>query len=203
MSTVYVPNLDRDALRDAILEEYEALACTPDQGFHFNTGRPHALRLGYREEWLAGVPEGSVASFAGMGNPFEPGILPKGANVVDVGSGAGIDSLIAADMVGPEGRVVGIDMTPSMVRKAQESADEVGLTNVEFRVGYGEELPVEDGWADVVISNGVMNLMPDKDAAYGELARVVKPGGGLQVADIILQKAVPENAKDRIELWSG
>jgi len=203
MSTVYVPKIDRNALRDAILEEYEALACTPDQGFHFNTGRPHALRLGYKEEWLDGVPEGSVASFAGMGNPFELGVLPTGAKVVDVGSGAGIDSLIAAAMVGPEGRVVGIDMTPSMVRKAQESADEAGLTNVEFRVGYGEELPVEDGWADVVISNGVMNLMPDKDAAYGELARVVRPGGGLQVADIILQKAVPENAKDRIELWSG
>jgi SAM-dependent methyltransferase len=203
MSTVYVPKLDREVLREAIVEEYEAVACTPEQGFHFNTGRPHALKLGYRDEWLEGVPASSISSFAGTGNPFEMAELKPGSTVVDVGSGAGIDSLIAARMVGPEGRVIGVDMTPSMVRVAREAAEAAGLGNVEFRQGYGEELPVEDGWADVVISNGVMNLMPDKDAAYGEVSRVLRSGGGLQIADIILQKAVPENAKDRIELWSG
>ena len=114
-----------------------------------------------------------------------------------------MDSLIAATLVGPEGAVIGVDMTPSMVRKATEAAEAAGLGNVEFRQGYGEALPVDDGWADLVISNGVMNLMPDKDQAYGELARVLRPGGGLQIADLVLQKAVPENAKDRIELWSG
>ena len=203
MSTVYVPKIDREALREAIREEYDAVACTPERGFHFNTGRSHALKLGYHATWLDGVPSGSVASFAGTGNPFELGVLKPGMRVVDVGCGAGIDSLIAATMVGPEGSVVGVDMTTAMVEKARAAADEAGLANVEFRQGYGEDLPVEDGWADVVISNGVMNLMPDKDAAYGEAARVIRQGGGLQVADIILQQAVPENAKDRIELWSG
>ncbi len=131
------------------------------------------------------------------------GALEPGAYVVDVGSGAGIDSLIAAKMVGPEGRVIGVDMTPLMLEKAREAASEAGLTNVEFREGYAEALPVESGWADVVISNGVLDLMPDKPAALEEMSRVLKPGGRLQIGDILVQKPVPESAKRKIDLWTG
>ncbi len=135
--------------------------------------------------------------------PFSLGILRPGERVVDVGSGGGIDSLIAANMVGQSGRVIGVDMTPAMLAKARTSASSADITNVEFREGFGESLPVEDGWADVVISNGVLNLMPDKDAALREMARVLKPGGRLQIGDILVQKAVPQDAKEDIALWTG
>jgi arsenite methyltransferase len=159
--------------------------------------------LEYAEEWLEGIAESSIESFAGTGNPFSLGELRGGERVVDVGCGAGIDSLIASKKVGPEGRVIGVDMTPTMLEKARRAANEVGLANVEFREGYGEELPVEDGWAEVVISNGVLNLMPDKAAALEETARVLKAGGRLQIGDILVQKAVPESAKRKIDLWTG
>ena len=196
-------NLDLDTLREAIQEEYEVVAREPNKGFHFHTGRPHALRMGYREEWLDGVPSGSVASFAGTGNPFAMGTLAPGERVVDVACGAGIDSLIAAGMVGDEGRVLGVDMTKSMLAKAKDGAASAGLENVEFQHGFGEDLPVADGWADVVISNGSVNLMPDKAGVFQEMHRVLKDGGRLQIADILVQRAVPENAKERIELWTG
>jgi ubiquinone/menaquinone biosynthesis C-methylase UbiE len=159
--------------------------------------------LEYADEWLEGLPESSIESFAGTGNPFSLGELRPGERVVDVGCGAGIDSLIAAKKVGPEGRVIGVDMTPSMLEKARHAAEEAELTNVEFREGYAEALPVEDGWADVVISNGVLNLMPDKAAALEDMARALRPGGRLQIGDILVQKAVPESAKRNIELWTG
>jgi SAM-dependent methyltransferase len=203
MSKPGITNLDVGVLRSAIQEEYEAVASSPKQGFHFHTGRPHAKRLGYEDAWLDGVPERSVESFAGTGNPFSLRVLKAGERVVDVGCGAGIDTLIAAKMVGPGGSVIGIDMTPAMLEKARESASEIGLTNVEFKEGYGEELPVLEGWADVVISNGVINLMPDKVTAFGEIGRVLKPGGRLQIADILVQRAVPEDAKQNIDLWTG
>ena len=114
-----------------------------------------------------------------------------------------MDSIIAAGMVGTTGRVVGVDMTPSMLAKAEKAASKAGLENVEFRQGYGEELPVPDGWADVVISNGVLNLMPDKAAGLQEMARVLKPGGRLQIGDILVEKAVPESARRQIDLWTG
>jgi arsenite methyltransferase len=122
---------------------------------------------------------------------------------VDVGCGAGIDSLIAAKKVGPNGRVIGVDMTSSMLKKSRRAAEEAELKNVQFREGYAEALPVDDGWADVVISNGVLNLMPDKAAALEEMNRVLKPGGRLQIGDILVQKAVPESAKRKIDLWTG
>jgi ubiquinone/menaquinone biosynthesis C-methylase UbiE len=159
--------------------------------------------LNYADEWLAGLPEGSVESFAGTGNPFSLGELRPEERVVDVGCGAGIDSLIAARMVGPNGQVLGVDMTEAMLDKARRSAAAAGLSNVEFRAGYGESLPVSDAWADAVISNGVLNLMPDKSACLREMARVLKPGGRLQIADISVAKAVPEGAKRRIDLWTG
>jgi arsenite methyltransferase len=159
--------------------------------------------LEYADEWLEDIPEPSIESFAGTGNPFSLGELRPGDRVVDLGSGAGIDSLIAAKKVGPDGRVIGVDMTPAMLEKARYAADEAGLANVEFREGYAEELPVDDGWADVVISNGVLNLVPDKAAALEEVARVLKPDGRLQIGDILVQKAVPESAKRKIDLWTG
>jgi SAM-dependent methyltransferase len=195
--------VDRDVLRQAIRDEYDVVAAEPTRGFHFHTGRPLARRLGYEDEWLAGVPEASIASFAGTGNPFSLGRLREGERVVDVGCGAGIDSLIAARMVGPTGQVVGIDMTPAMLDKATASVDEAGLTHVEFRLGYGESLPVPDAWADVVISTGVLNLMPDKVAALTEMARVLKPGGRLQIGDILVDREVPQSAKEKIDLWTG
>jgi SAM-dependent methyltransferase len=195
--------LDRGVLREAIREEYQVVATEPTRGFHFHTGRPLAARLGYADTWLDGVPEASIASFAGTGNPFSMGELPRGARVVDVGCGAGIDSFIAARMVGPSGMVIGVDMTPAMLEKAKASATAGGFDNVEFRAGYGESLPVEDEWADVVISNGVLNLMPDKVAALREMARVLRPGGRLQIGDILVEKEVPQSAKERIDLWTG
>jgi arsenite methyltransferase len=202
--TLQEPGLDVNTLRGAIQEEYAEVAANPHKGFHFHTGRPLARMLHYAHEWLIGIPESSIESFAGTGNPFSSGEILPGEKVVDVGCGAGLDSLIAAKMVGSEGRVIGVDMTPSMLEKARRAAKETGLANVEFREGYAEALPVPDGWADVVISNGVLNLMPDKDAALEEMARVLKPTEGrLQIGDILVQKAVPESAKRKIELWSG
>jgi len=200
-SSTQTPELE--SLRAAIQEEYSLVALEPQRGFHFHTGRRLAHLLGYPEEWLVGLPESSIASFAGTGNPFSLRALDPGEKVVDIGSGAGFDSLIAAHMVSPNGQVVGIDMTPTMIEKAKTAAREAGISNVEFRQGYAETLPVEEGWADVVISNGVLNLMPDKSAALQEMARILKPGGRLQIGDILVQKAVPESAKRKIDLWTG
>ncbi len=201
MTAPTVPNVDREGLREAIQEEYDVVACEPERGFHFHTGRPLAEILGYRAEWLDGLAEGPIESFAGTGNPFSLGVLAPGERVVDVGCGAGIDSLIAARMVGPDGGVIGVDMTESMLDKAKAAAKD--LDNVEFRIGFGEELPIPDGWADVVISNGVVNLMPDKHEALTEMARVLKPGGRIQIGDILVDRPVPENEKEKIELWTG
>lgn len=195
--------LDLNELRSAIHGEYEEVAQEPTRGFHFHTGRPLARILEYEEAWLDGIPETAVESFAGTGNPFSLGTIGPGEQVVDVGCGAGIDTLIAARMVAPEGQVIGVDMTPAMLRKAQQAANEARLDNVLFREGYGEELPVADEWADVVISNGVLNLMPDKAAGLEEMARVLKPNGRLQIGDILVQKEVPESAKRNIDLWTG
>ena len=197
------PALDVNVLRQAIQEEYNEVASHPHKGFHFHTGRPLARMLEYLDEWLEGIPESCIESFAGTGNPFSLGELSSGERIVDVGCGAGIDSLIAAKKVGPNGRVIGVDMTSSMLKKSRRAAEEAELKNVQFREGYAEALPVDDGWADVVISNGVLNLMPDKAAALEEMNRVLKPGGRLQIGDILVQKAVPESAKRKIDLWTG
>jgi SAM-dependent methyltransferase len=198
-----IEGLDVGSLRAAIRQEYQEVATHPDQGFHFHTGRPLARILQYDDAWLDGIPEPTIAAFAGTGNPFSLGLPAPGDHVLDVGSGAGIDSLIAARMVGPAGRVIGIDMTPAMVARARASAAEMRAEHVDFREGLAEALPVDDGWADVVISNGVMNLFPDKLAGLGEIARVLKPGGRLQVGDILVQKPVGEGGKRNIDLWKG
>jgi arsenite methyltransferase len=201
--SIGTPAIDLQSLRQAIQDEYALVADQPEHGFHFLVGRPLAQLLGYQADWLEGIPEPTIASFAGTGNPFSAGQFEPGEHVVDVGCGGGIDSLIAAKMVGPTGAVVGVDMTPAMLAKARTSAAAAGIAHVQFRDGFGEALPVEDGWADLVISNGVLNLMPDKDAALREMARVLKPGGRLQIGDILVQKAVPQSAKEDISLWTG
>jgi SAM-dependent methyltransferase len=200
---VSVPNIDLETLRCEISKEYAEVASNPAKGFHFHTGRPLAKLLGYSDDLLSGVPEGSIEAFAGTGNPFSMGEIRPGENVVDIGSGAGIDSLIAARMAGPSGKVVGTDMTTEMLDRARAAASEAGLENVEFHQGHAESLPVPDGWADIVISNGVVNLCPDKRVVFREMHRVLKPGGRLQIGDILVQKAVPQSAKDKIELWTG
>jgi SAM-dependent methyltransferase len=198
-----IEGLDVDRLRRAIQDEYALVAAEPDRGFHFHTGRRLAAILSYEDEWLEGVPEATIASFAGTGNPFAVGRLESGEMVVDIGCGAGIDSLIAAKMVGATGRVIGVDLTPEMVAKARAGAEQAGTANVEFRQGLAESLPVKDSWADVAISNGVLNLFPDKLAGLREVARVLRPGGRLQVGDILVEKAVSDKGKRDIDLWKG
>lgn len=195
-------DLDIDLLREAIRDEYTQVACHPTKSFHFHTGRELAGILDYEASWLRGIPESSIESFAGTGNPFKIGLLRAGERVVDVGCGAGIDTLISAKMVGSQGRVIGIDMTEAMLEKARTAAGS-GFDNVEIREGYMEALPVEDAWADVVVSNGVVNLTPDKASAFREFYRILRPGGRLQIADIMVQRAVPESAKRKIDLWTG
>ena len=196
-------DVDTDTLRKAIQHEYEVVAENPGKGFHFHTGRPLTKIVGYEDEWLEGVSESAIESFAGTGNPFAMGVLVSGERVVDVGSGGGIDALIAARMVGPEGEVVGIDMTPAMLDRARAAAVEAGIDNVEFREAFMEEIPVPDGWADVVISNGVLNLTPDKQQTLGEMFRVLRPGGRLQIGDILVSRKVSTEAKQKIDLWTG
>ena len=197
------PPVDTAVLRDAIRAEYEAVANDPSRGFHFHTGRPLAQMLGYPDAVLVGIPDDAIASMAGTGNPFALGPVVVGDRVVDCGSGAGVDSIVAARLVGPAGAVIGVDMTTGMLRKARAAAAAVGISNVEFRDGYLEALPVDDGWADLVISNGVLNLVPDKAAALAEMHRVLRPGGRLQLADIVLGRAISEVAKRDISLWTG
>jgi SAM-dependent methyltransferase len=192
-----------DTLRLEVSNEYAVVANDPEKGFHFHTGRRLADLLGYEDKLLDQFPETVIESFAGTGNVFTLGELKPGEYVLDVGSGAGLDSLIAARMVGNEGKVIGIDMTPEMVAKARQNADQLAIHNVEFIQDYSEELPVPSEWADVIISNGAINLSPDKDAVFSEMFRVLKPGGRLQIADILVQKPVPNSAKNNLDLWAG
>jgi arsenite methyltransferase len=192
-----------DDLRQQIRDKYSEVALMPQKGFHFHTGSFLAIMLGYNATLLDGLPSGTVESFAGTGNPFSMGDLKPGEVVLDIGSGAGFDSLIAARQVAPDGRVIGVDMTDAMLEKAAEGARQLGLANVEFLKGLAEKLPVEDESIDVVISNGVINLCPDKEAVMREVHRALKTGGRFQIADIVVQKEVPQSAKDNIDLWSG
>lgn len=195
--------VDTEELRAEVRAKYVAVAESPDSEFHFHTGRFLAERCGYESELVDALPDEAVESFAGVANPFKLRALESGEKVVDVGAGAGFDSFLAGRAVGPPGHVVGVDMTPEMLNKAQATGQRLGVENVEFRKGYAEELPVEDGWADVVISNGVFNLCPRKGDVFAEVMRVLRPGGVLQFADIANGQPVPEEAMRHIDLWTS
>jgi len=190
-------------LRHEIQREYTQVACEPTRGFHFNLGRAAATAAEYDPSFLECVPERVLASFAGTGNPFSLGAIGVGEHVLDVGCGAGTDSLIAGSIVGPEGQVIGVDMTEAMLEKARAGAEGLGFDQVEFREGHAEQLPVPDDWADIVISNGVVNLSPHKERVFAEMFRVLRPGGRLQIADVTVAREVPEGAKRDIDLWAG
>jgi arsenite methyltransferase len=195
--------IDVETLKCEIKKTYAEVSQAPEKDFIFPTGRAWALDLGYPGELLARVPDGSAESFAGVANPFSLGPLSTGERVLDVGCGAGTDSLVAVQMVGPDGRVAGIDMTPEMLAKARASAAEMGAGNVEFVEGEAETMPFEDARFDVVISNGVIDLVPDKEAVFSELLRVLKPGGRVQIADVTIQNPVSEEGRRKIDLWTG
>ena len=194
--------VDVDVLKREIKKTYASVSAEPERDFIFPTGRAWAEEMGYPAE-LAAVPEGAVESFAGIANPWSLGRLEQGERVLDLGSGAGTDSLIAAQMVGPEGSVTGIDMTTEMLEKARAAAAELGAENVAFVEGEVERLPFADGSFDVVISNGVIDLVPDKDAVFSEIHRVLRPGGRIQIADVTIQQPVSEEGKRNIDLWTG
>jgi arsenite methyltransferase len=195
--------VDRETLREQVREKYRHVALDPNATHHFNTGRALAARLGYDSEFVDPLPERAVESFAGIANPFALRRLESGERVVDVGSGAGFDSFVAAAQVGATGKVVGVDMTPEMLRKSGETVAELGFVQVEFREGFAEALPVEDEWADVVISNGVINLCADKRTTFAEIHRVLRPGGHLQFGDIANGRPVPPEALRDVDLWTG
>ena len=192
--------VDVDDLRREVRDKYKEVAEDPSKEFHFHLGRAHAMALGYPEAALSELPDEACESFAGVANPFHWGTPQPGERVVDLGSGAGMDSFLAARWVGPEGSVVGVDMTPEMLVRSRRMAGRLGLKNVQFREGLIENLPVEDGWADLVISNGVINLCPDKLGVYREIHRVLKPGGRMAIADICVERPVPESALRDIDL---
>jgi arsenite methyltransferase len=195
--------VDPETLRGQVRDKYREVAVDPHRTFHFHTGRPLAARLGYDQAAVDVLPDRAVESFGGVGNPFSLRRLEPGEHVVDVGSGAGFDSFIAAGQVGQSGRAVGIDMTPEMLDKSRATVDALGLDHVEFREGLAEALPVEDRWADAVISNGVINLCADKQAVFTDIRRVLKRGGWLQFADIANGRPVPPEALRDIDLWTG
>jgi SAM-dependent methyltransferase len=194
--------IDVDVLKSEIKKTYASVSEEPERDFIFPTGRAWAEDLGYPEE-LANVPASAVESFAGVANPWTMGRLAPGERVLDLGSGAGTDSLIAAQMVGEQGHVTGIDMTPEMLAKASAAAAEMGASNVEFVDAEAERLPFPDASFDVVVSNGVIDLIPDKDAVFTELFRVLAPGGRIQVADVTIQNPVSAEGRRNIDLWTG
>ena len=201
MATQVTPQTD--VLRREVQDRYTEVATKPDQTFHFHHGRPMAEILGYTMDQVDAMPAQAVESFAGVGNPFSVGSIQPGETVLDVGSGAGFDCFIAAQAVGPAGKVIGVDMTGAMLDKARDIAQQMGLHQVEFRQGFAEELPVPDASVDVAISNGVINLCPDKYKAFEEVFRTLKPGGRLYLADIVVHKPVPDAAKANVDLWTA
>jgi arsenite methyltransferase len=194
--------VDPLALREEVKSKYRAVAVDPHGSYHFHTGRALARRLGYDEAVVAAFPDSAVEAFAGVGNPFSLGALEPGERVVDLGSGGGFDCFVAAGQVGPAGHVVGVDMTEEMLGRSRAVAGAMGLPNVEFRLGVIEDLPIEDGSADIVISNGVINLCADKRRVFAEVMRVLRPGARLQFADIANGKEVPAGALRNIDLWT-
>ncbi len=196
-------SVDPEALRADVRDKYKDVATNPHGTFHFHTGRPLAAMLGYDSTVVNALPDRAVESFAGVGNPLSLSPPLPGDHVVDLGSGGGFDCFVAANAVGPDGAVIGVDMTPEMLTKSRATAAELGLGNVEFRTGILEDLPIDDGWADMVISNGVINLCADKPAVFAQAYRALKPSGVIQSADIANGIPLPEQAVCSIDLWTG
>lgn len=194
-----------DRLRELVRAEYDRVARDPKGNFHFHPGPEYACRmLRYDPEELATIPAESTASFAGVGNPHRIGSIDPGEVILDVGCGAGMDLLLAARRTGPTGRVIGVDMTPAMLELAKRSALKAGLwANVEVRRGMAEELPAEAESVDVVITNGVLNLSPDKVSAFSEIYRVLRPGGRLYLADVVVQGELSLAARSDVDLWAA
>ena len=202
MSTTDIP-VDVDVLRAEIRKTYTEVSTDQQQEFIFPTGRAWARELDYPEPELSRVPDATVESFAGVANHWTLGRIDRGEVVLDLGCGAGTDLLIAAQMTGPTGRAIGVDMTDAMLNRARVSAAEMGLANVELHESLIESLPLADGSVEVVISNGVIDLVPDKDAVLDEIDRVLRPGGRLQIADVVIHTDVSADARKRIDLWTG
>jgi SAM-dependent methyltransferase len=202
MSTTELP-VDVELLREEIRKTYTEVSSDQQQDFIFPTGRSWARELGYPEPELSRVPDASVESFAGVANHWLLGRIEPGQVVLDLGCGAGTDLLIAAQMAGPSGRAIGVDMTAGMLERTRDSAAEIGLANVELHESLIESLPLEGASVDVVISNGVIDLVPDKEAVFDEIDRVLRPGGRLQIADVVVHHEVSEDARKRIDLWTG
>jgi arsenite methyltransferase len=202
MSTTDLP-VDIDLLREAIRNTYTEVSTEREKHFIFPTGRVWAQELGYPEPELSRVPDASAESFAGVANHWSLGRVEPGEVVLDLGCGAGTDLLIAAQMTGPLGRAIGVDMTAAMLAQVRASATQMGLPNVELHEAVIESLPIGDASVDVVISNGVIDLVPDKEAVFDEIDRVLRPGGRLQIADVVIHREVSEDARKRIDLWTG
>jgi arsenite methyltransferase len=204
MSIACPVDLDTHMLRSEISSIYGRVAVEPTAEFHFHRGPAYAAEfLGYDAQELASLPPECSASFAGVSNPLAIGPIHAGETVVDIGCGAGMDLLLAARRVGPEGRAIGVDMTDSMIGRARSSAAIAGLKRVEVRKGDATALPVSDGSVDVVISNGVLNLVPEKELGFAEIVRILKPGGRLHLGDIALDVELSENIRRNIDLWTG
>jgi len=200
--TVRAP-VDVEVLREEIRKTYTEVATDQEREFIFPTGRSWATDLGYPEPELSRVPDGTVESFAGVANHWTLGRVEPGEVVLDLGCGAGTDLLIAAQMTGPAGRVIGVDMTAPMRATARSSAEAMGLENVELHEALLEDVPLADASVDIVTSNGVIDLLPDKDAVFDEIDRILRPGGRLQLADVVIHTEVSEDARARIDLWTG
>lgn len=196
--------IDTTELRRAIERVYTDVVSDPKKGYHFHTGPDYAVeRLGYVREELADLPDTVTAPFAGVGNPLSLGRPRPGETVVDIGAGSGMDTFLAAKAVGPRGKVIAVDMTPAMLARGGENVALTGLTQIEYREGLAEKLPVEDASVDVVMSNGVINLSPDKDGVLREAFRVLRPGGRLQIADIVVHKDIPPAGREDIAIWTA
>ncbi len=195
---------DVASLRAEVQTMYSRLATAPDGEFHFHRGPQYAATmLDYEAAELAALPSSVTSSFAGIGNPHAIANVPAGATVIDIGCGAGTDLLLAARRVGPTGRAIGVDMTEAMRQRARKGAAVCGLHHVDVRDGDATRLPIEDASVDVVISNGVLNLVPEKEQAVAEIARVLRPGGRVQIADIIIGEVLPDSALRDIDLWTS